>query len=138
MNVKERIIKFIKFKGISIRSFEKTVGLSYGYINNIRVSIQPSKIKLIEDKFPDLNMSWLLLGEGEMLKRENEAEKVFNEFSENALSFLRNKADNAIETDLKNMNVGDLLILQMLERIKKLEVVVGRLESEIKEIKKGR
>ncbi len=39
-----------------------------GYVNNIRVSIQPDKITSIALHFPELNTGWLLTGEGEMLK----------------------------------------------------------------------
>lgn len=70
MTVKERIKEFITYKEISVRSFEKKCGLSYGYINNMRVSIQPDKITSIAAQYPDLNTGWLLTGEGEMLKSE--------------------------------------------------------------------
>lgn len=70
MTVKERIKTFIKYKEVSVRSFENKCGLSYGYINNMRVSIQPDKITNIATQYPDLNTGWLLTGEGEMLKSE--------------------------------------------------------------------
>lgn len=66
-SVKERLKAFIEYKKISIRSFENRCGLSYGYVNNMRVPIQPAKLKSISLQFPDLNKSWLLTGEGEML-----------------------------------------------------------------------
>lgn len=66
--VKERIKEFIKYKNISIRSFERTCGLSNGYINSIEQTIMPNKMKIINLQYPDLNTSWLLTGEGEMLK----------------------------------------------------------------------
>lgn len=66
--VKQRLIRFILDKKISVNRFEKETGLSTGYVNNIRVSIQPDKIQRIVQKFPDLNPGWLLTGEGEMLK----------------------------------------------------------------------
>ena len=66
-SVKERLKAFIEYKKISIRSFENRCGLSYGYVNNMRVSIQPAKLKSISLQFPDLNKSWLLTGEVEML-----------------------------------------------------------------------
>lgn len=70
MTVKERIKAFIKFKEVSVRSFENKCGLSYGYINNMRVSIQPDKVTSIATQYPDLNTGWLLTGEGEMVKSE--------------------------------------------------------------------
>lgn len=77
MSVKERLIEFINFKKMSIRSFEKLCGLSFSYVNNMRVSIQPDKINNIAQQFPDLNTGWLLTGEGKMLK-ETEISPVNN------------------------------------------------------------
>lgn len=66
--VKERLKTFIKSQNLSINKFEKKIGLSTGYVNNIRVSLQPDKVKRIVHSFPELNAGWLLTGEGEMLK----------------------------------------------------------------------
>ena len=68
MTVKDRIKQFIEYKKMSVRSFEKVCGLSFGYINNMRVSMQPDKVSSIATCFPELNTGWLLTGEGEMLK----------------------------------------------------------------------
>lgn len=73
-SVKERLKAFIEKKGISVRSFETRCGLSYGYVGNMRQSIQPDKIKRIAHCFPELNTGWLLTGEGTMLKDEGESD----------------------------------------------------------------
>lgn len=67
-SVKERLISFIRFKGLSKNKFEELCGLSKRYVSNISVSIQPDKIEKISLVFPELNTGWLLSGEGEMLK----------------------------------------------------------------------
>lgn len=67
VSVKQRLMQFIKYKGIGQGKFEKTVGLSNGYINQLRHSPSPQKIQMIIGAYPDLNQSWLLTGEGEML-----------------------------------------------------------------------
>jgi hypothetical protein len=67
-NVKERIKDFIAYKKISIREFERTCGLSNGYINGITQTIMPNKLSGINLCFPELNTAWLLTGEGQMLK----------------------------------------------------------------------
>lgn len=69
MSVKERLTTFIKTLNIGQGAFEKTVGLSNGYVNNIRVSIQPDKLQKIALMYPNLNTGWLITGEGEMLKQ---------------------------------------------------------------------
>lgn len=66
--VKERLISFIEYMGINKHSFEKTCGFSTGFVSNMRVSLQPSKIMSIANNFPNLNTGWLLTGDGEMLK----------------------------------------------------------------------
>lgn len=67
MTVRERLIEFIKSKNMSVRSFERHCGLSYSYVNTIRVSISTDKLNDIVNQFPELNKNWLLFGEGEML-----------------------------------------------------------------------
>ena len=65
--VKDRLKAFIKYKGLGQGRFEVTCGLSNGYVNNIRQSIQPDKLQKIALCFPDLNTGWLMTGKGEML-----------------------------------------------------------------------
>lgn len=67
-SVKQRLIEFAKTKEKSVRAFEMRTGLTVGYVNAIRVSIQPDKLQRIASYYPDLNTGWLLTGEGEMLK----------------------------------------------------------------------
>jgi hypothetical protein len=69
--VKQRLISFVKYLGIGQGKFEKKAGLSNGYINNIRQSIQPGKLKLISEAFPELSTGWLMSGEGSMLKPQD-------------------------------------------------------------------
>ena len=70
MTVKERLIKYLKYKKISQREFAKAIDVSSGYVNSIKSSIQPDKVSRISIHFTDLNTGWLLTGEGEMLKSE--------------------------------------------------------------------
>ena len=67
MTVKERIKIFAKSQEKSVRAFEIRSGLNIGYINAIRVSIQPDKIQSIALAYPNLNLDWLLTGKGQML-----------------------------------------------------------------------
>lgn len=71
MGVKERLREYIKTLDISEREFCRQIGVSTSYVNSIRQSIQPDKMKAIGEKFPELNPMWLLTGEGEMLQGNN-------------------------------------------------------------------
>lgn len=66
--VKERLISFLKYKELSQSKFEKICGFSNGYINNIRSGIGADKLQSVLCNFPELNATWLISGEGEMLK----------------------------------------------------------------------
>lgn len=67
MSVKQRLTEFAKSQEKSVRAFEIKSGLTVGYINAIRVSIQPDKLKCITSHYPNLNAEWLFTGKGEML-----------------------------------------------------------------------
>jgi len=65
--VKQRLIKFYTAIGLKKNSFEKTIGVSHGYIDKLRECPSNDKLESIYLAFPDLNRIWLLTGEGEML-----------------------------------------------------------------------
>jgi transcriptional regulator with XRE-family HTH domain len=71
MGVKERIREFVKYKRITERAFCTSIGVSFSYVNSIRKSIQPDKMKAITTVYPELNPIWLITGDGEMLIEGN-------------------------------------------------------------------
>lgn len=74
--LKERLIEFIDYKGMSKRAFLLSCDFSESYLNNISKGISYEAIEKIKSKYPELSMPWLVLGEGEMLKK-NEGIKIF-------------------------------------------------------------
>lgn len=66
-SVKERLMSFLNYKGLSQGRFEKLVGFSNGYLDKLRHAPSVAKTQIIIDTFPELNRTWLLTGEGEML-----------------------------------------------------------------------
>ncbi len=71
MTVKERLIEYIHSKQISTREFCRTIGVSETYVNSMRSSIQPDKLVRIAHEYPDLNTTWLLTCEGDMIKENS-------------------------------------------------------------------
>lgn len=67
-NIKDRTIEFVKYKGITMKSFELKCGLSTGYVTSMRKGFGADKLNNVLTAFPELNREWLLYGEGEMLK----------------------------------------------------------------------
>lgn len=73
-NIKNRLLFFLESQGIKKSHFEKTCGMANGYINSIVNSISPSKLELIAKNYPNLNTSWLMTGEGTMLRTDATSE----------------------------------------------------------------
>ncbi|MCD8210265.1 MAG: hypothetical protein LUC37_01845 [Prevotella sp.] len=69
--VKQRLMDFIKKEGISVREFERTCGLSNGYVSTLLSSISSDKYNKILSTFPKINPQWLLRGEGNMYVGES-------------------------------------------------------------------
>lgn len=72
MELKDRVLSYCGKKNIALARFEKESKLSNGYFNQVKKRPSADKIKNIEEAFPDLNIEWLLTGEGEMLKTSTE------------------------------------------------------------------
>ena len=69
--VKERVDEYCKYAKISVREFEKSINVSYGYFYHLtKNGVSHDKVKNIISKYPDLNIDWLIYGEGEMLKSQ--------------------------------------------------------------------
>lgn len=68
MDLKDRILAYINYLQISVSEFERNSGLSNGYIKNFKGQLGVEKLENILKAYPELNYSWLVRGEGEMLK----------------------------------------------------------------------
>jgi hypothetical protein len=67
----KRLNEFIKQQGISVRAFEQKISASDGMIRraiNNNTDIHCKWIANIADNYPQLNLEWLITGNGEMLK----------------------------------------------------------------------
>lgn len=91
-SVKNRLLNFLKYKGISQSKFEQQCGISNGYVNNIRKGIKNEMFdKKIAPNFPELSKAWLLLGEGSMLIPQIEEVVPEEEDEDDLVLFLRDE-----------------------------------------------
>ncbi len=70
MTVKDRLKAYLGAKHITQNAFSHTIGVSKAYVTNMRKSLSPDVITNITKHFPDLNIQWLLTGQGSMLNDE--------------------------------------------------------------------
>lgn len=68
--IKDRIYEIIEAKGTNAYAFEKACGLSNGYLKSVKEDVGSSKLEMILRKFKDISPDWLILGEGEMLRKD--------------------------------------------------------------------
>lgn len=71
MKIIDRIFIFIESQKIKISAFEKEAGLSNGYIKKIIDSPSGEKLEDILKAYPELNRTWLMTGDGDMLKTQH-------------------------------------------------------------------
>jgi hypothetical protein len=65
--VKDRLTRFRQYKKLGQGKFERLSGLSNGYLTQLRKAPGSEKLQRILCAFPELNRTWLLTGEGDML-----------------------------------------------------------------------
>lgn len=98
---RDRLLLFVDYLNITKKAFEEATGLSNGYIGSIRKGIGHKAIELISNQYPELNISWLLTGEGKMLKENVGNEEGSSKFADNNLIF--NLKDTETMTILSEM-----------------------------------
>lgn len=72
----QRLSQFIKNQNISVRSFEQSISASDGMIRraiNNNSDIQCKWLSIIAEKYPQLNLTWLITGKGVMLNSQKES-----------------------------------------------------------------
>lgn len=110
--------------------FEKTVGLSNGYLNQLRSSPSNEKIEQISNSFPQLNRYWLLTGVGPMLLDVAPPAQVSSVNSAVAMH------GNAINTITNESTGGESSVSQELkmaqQKIEALEKLLDEKERLIK------
>lgn len=82
----DRLIEFIEHVGISARQFDLSIGAGNGYTLRMKknnASVGSDVIENIIRTYPQLNVVWLLTGEGEMIKPQEKSLLAFEELPDN-------------------------------------------------------
>jgi len=105
----ERIAVYLQFKTISPHAFERNIHLSNGYyskqLKNLG-SVGSDILIKIHHHFPDLNILWVLTGDGQMLIEETN--KV-NSLQVDEFAFRyesENKKIKTMESDLEKLHLN--------------------------------
>ena len=80
MTVKSRLKEVVNLLGLTNKEFERRADLANGYVAGMKISMGQSARERIVDAFPQINLSYVLLGEGSPLcsnEVENEGVETF-------------------------------------------------------------
>lgn len=107
----ERISLYLQFKNISPHSFEKKIGLSNGYfskqLRNLG-SVGSDILIKIDEHYTDLNILWVLNGQGQMISTNDDASTTgeFMRVDEYLNKYeVENKKMKNLEQDLEKLQV---------------------------------
>ncbi len=78
VRTKHRIKEFIEYKGITPKEFLKETEIKRGFLDSDKLNSTVSDVFIakIIAKYPEINIKWLLTGEGYMLKQDISPEKT--------------------------------------------------------------
>ncbi|MBD5204975.1 MAG: helix-turn-helix transcriptional regulator [Bacteroidales bacterium] len=68
MSIRKRLREYIALKGISLRELERQCQISNGVLGRLNESTTPKTLTRLQEN-SDLNIDWLMTGEGEMLNQ---------------------------------------------------------------------
>lgn len=126
-NVKGRVKDFCKILNITIVQFEKSINVSNGYVNSISRNIGIDKLALIVEKYPNLNIEWLLLGKGSATK-DGQNIAINQDIKDNSNNI---KGHNNIIDQHKSESTETTHILKQI--INDKDKVIATLTEELKE-----
>ena len=93
---KDRLLEFLRYKGLGQQKFEISIGMSNGWANKVGDSIRENTLKKISEVYPELNIAWLKSGVGIMLNNGESEETLYTTKEEQPKE--RNQKDATEET----------------------------------------
>jgi FtsZ-binding cell division protein ZapB len=121
--IKERILRYLDFKGISKYDCYQKTGISRSVLSQSNGMTEDNLLKFLA-YYIDVNLEWLLTGKGEMLKSGPEATPISNVAENKPVSASVPESDGA--TALYSM---------LIERNENLARESGELKAENKQLK---
>lgn len=140
---KERLFAFIKAIGFSVREFERTLGVSNGTVRHLSDTLSANIKDKISTNFLQLNINWLLTGNGEMFVVPTDTprdEQPTTEDSSDIAAAYIEKIEQ-LQAELEQQKEFNALqkeyVINLKERISEYHDRVAELKEIIHELKKA-
>ena len=152
MTIKDRILKFLDYKGISVTRAEAELGWSKSSLLKSN-NVSSDKIGEFIRHYSDVSTDWLIIGKGEMIKPTNEISNnkvsannssnvstVYNSGQHVNISLPENGTQKIIKPDgsveIQNLSSGENNslndIYRLNQRIQDLERIISEKDATIK------
>ncbi|MBN2787399.1 MAG: helix-turn-helix transcriptional regulator [Paludibacteraceae bacterium] len=76
-HIKDRLKEFLEHLGMGQNKFEAHVGIANGYIASKSITMSSDILEKIKAKYPELDIDWLITGDGEMLIKESTTQELY-------------------------------------------------------------
>lgn len=127
--IKYRLAEFLKHLGIGQAKFAQIVGVSKGFANNVGDSIRTDNLNKIAEHYPELNITWLLTGEGEMLKGGTQGEAGGVTIPASVWNVIEKQAESLAARDRQ-------LEMLLKSRDEQINELIAIMRNDIMELKK--
>jgi len=130
MTFGERIKEYIKYKGINVRTFEMKSTLNNGAIYRViknGSSLHGASIAAIAKHWQDLDLNWLMTGEGQMIKEGQLVEEPHLPYGK------RTSRAEQIKLYQDSLERADHLIAHQKEMIDILKQIIERQKKRAEE-----
>lgn len=136
----ERIKEYIDYKGLSVAAFERSIGManaSFGKSLKNKGAIGTDKLEKILSTYPDLSPTWVMSGEGEMLKTkrtlslQNTKTEVSEDKNNNNKPIEQTNIAEIVDKFLSIIKEKDEKILSQSDRITELTAEVSQMKEQI-------
>lgn len=109
-SIKDRIRKYIDYKGISKREFCRKISASPGFLVS-ESDITSEYVSNIVNTYPDVSLRWLVTGQGEMLETNNVLDSAnYVEMREDILELIKSQQHTILlQQKLINKKEGEKL-----------------------------
>jgi hypothetical protein len=108
MKIIERIVEFIKYKNLSMRAFDMSIGVGNGYTSKqakTKASVGSDVLEKIIEQYPELSPLWLVTGEGKMIidpKKKTDEPPL--EYGNSIDEIIENKIKRIVEEQFKEFS----------------------------------
>jgi hypothetical protein len=125
--LKNRLLEFIESRNMLKSEFERLCGLSNGFVDKSSDKTRRASLNRVSNVFPELNIDWLISGEGKMLKNITQNNVEGDNIQGHNVNI--KKAETETEKFLDLLKAKETQLTKSQEQIDRLIGIIERLNN---------